>query len=219
MHNYPCDWKSGFVMDPNKKQRVGYLVTFQGLDMGERLDADVTVFTPYNSAAALQYKGDMAIDENKRIKVVGVIDSFSYNGGVGDPICISAYISAENAATIKGKLQTTLKTTIIKSLSWWIVDFDEENKAWYEQAFPLDPAIVKAQLNAPGGKDIRLQVSDDPTKIAANIDVNVYNIYFEVVPAANDTYVLGFASSSKTPYARNWGLKVGTKAAEAMQGA
>ena len=29
----PCDWKSGFVMDPTKKQRCGYLMAFNGLDL------------------------------------------------------------------------------------------------------------------------------------------------------------------------------------------
>ena len=41
-------------------------------------------------------------------------------------------------------------------------------------------------------------------------------MYIEIVPAANSTYALQFASSSKTPYVRNWGLKVGTTAAAAM---
>jgi len=76
---------------------------------------------------------------------------------------------------------------------------------------------MMGQINAAAdGKDLRLQIADTPTKVAPNIDVNVYNIYFEIVPAANATYLLHFATSTKTKYIRNWGLKVGTKAAEAM---
>jgi len=33
-------------MNPNKKQRVGYLVYFQGLNMNEFLNQDVEVLTP-----------------------------------------------------------------------------------------------------------------------------------------------------------------------------
>ena len=29
----PCDWKSGFLMDPTNKQRCGYLTAFNGLDL------------------------------------------------------------------------------------------------------------------------------------------------------------------------------------------
>ena len=32
-----CDWKSGFVMDPNKKQRVGYLLNLDGLGLDATL--------------------------------------------------------------------------------------------------------------------------------------------------------------------------------------
>jgi len=53
-------------------------------------------------------------------------------------------------------------------------------------------------------------------KIAPNIDVNVYNLYFEVVPAANMTYDLRFATSASKQFVKGWGLKVGTLAETAM---
>ncbi len=62
-------------------------------------------------------------------------------------------------------------------------------------------------------------LSKSYAKVAANIDVNVYNIYFEIVPAANFTYSMHFATSTKTKFVRNWGLVVGTKAAEALPAA
>jgi hypothetical protein len=217
VHNYSCDWKSGFVMDPSKKQRVGYLVWLQGLDMEGFLQQDVEVFTPYSSSeAAYAEVSSLWQKDVSKMKATGVIESLTFAGGVGDPICVSAYVSAENGQALKAKMQTTLKTTKITKLAWWIVNFDEENKVWFEESFPLTPATMTGQLNAPGGKDIRLVVADEATKIAPTIDVNVYNIYFEIVPAANSTYTLNFATSVKTKFVRNWGLKVGTKAAEAL---
>ena len=214
-YNFPCDWKSGFVMDPTKKQRVGYLVTFDGIGLAAPLAQDVTGFTPYNVDGADTGYASLKVAEDK-VNVVGVLDNFSWQGGVGDPICISAYMSAENALLIKGMLKMTLKTTSIKTLGWWIGNFDEETKAWFNEAHPKAPAEITAQLNAPGGKDVRLVVADEPTKVAANIDVNVYNIYFEVVPAANQTCDFHFATASGKNFVKRWGLKVGTLAATAL---
>lgn len=216
-HDLGCDWKSGYVMNPSKKQRVGYIVAFEGLDMGEFLKPDTDVFTPYNNTDA-SYK-EVKIDKEKGVvNCVGMIDSFFWGGGVGDPICIGCYISAENAQVIKAKMKTTLKTTIVKKFAYWICNFDEETKVWFEEAYPKDPTIIGAQLNAVGGKDLKLEVSDEPTKVAQNIDLNVYHMYFELVPAANAPYALHFATSGKTQFVRNWGLKVGTLAAAAMGG-
>lgn len=214
-YNFPCDWKAGFVMDPNKKQRVGYLVCFNGIGLSAELAKDVIVYTPYNVEGAATNYDQLTITEDK-VTVVGVIDNFSWGGGVGDPICISAYISAENAMLIKGMLKMTLKTTSISSLGWWIANFDEETKAWFDEAHPAAPTQITGQLNAPGKTDVRLAVADDPTKIAPNIDVNVYNIYFEVVPAANQTCDFHFATASGKNFIKRWGLKVGTQAETAL---
>ena len=225
-YNLPCDWKSGFVMDPTKKQRAGYLVAFNGLDLGTDYFAkDIKVYTPYNNGTK-SYAGDgfdFGTDPAviKQVTVAGVIESFSWGGGVGDPICISAYISTNNANQVKSKMATTLATTKVTKLAWWIVNYDEENKVWFEEAFPLgDPkgtaGIVTGQLNAPGKTDIRMHVSDDATKIAPNIDVNVYNCFFEIVPAANTSFDLSFAKSAQNKVVNGWGLTVGTNAATAM---
>src|SRR5690606_32747796 len=185
-YDYPCDWKSGFVINPTKKQRVGYLVSFNGIGLSSALAQDVEVFTPYNVDGAATNYDKLTITEDK-VTVVGVLDHFSWNGGVGDPLCVSAYVSAENALLVKGLLKMTLKTTSISQLGFWIANFDEETKAWFDEAHPLAPTEITGQLNAAGKSDVRLSVADEPTKVASNIDVNVYNIYFEVVPAANQT--------------------------------
>jgi hypothetical protein len=215
-YNFACDWRAGFIMDPTKKQRVGYLVSFGGIGMGkEPLKQDVEVFTPYNvEGGATNY--DKLKIANDKVTVAGVLESFSWQGGVGDPICISAYMSAENALQIKSLLKMTLKTTSVSPLGWWIGSFDEETKAWFDECHPKEPLEITGQLNAPGGKDVRLTVADEPTKVAANVDVNVYNIYFEVVPAANQTCDFHFATASGKSFIKRWGLKVGSLAEKAL---
>lgn len=209
-HDFSCEWRSGFVMDATKKQRVGYLTTFNAFET--ELDPDIEVFCPANLESS-SYPGVnfVAGETPKRVKCVGVIESYSFGGGVGDPVCVSAYISADNAALLAGKLQTTVKTTLVDNFGWWIVNFDDEKKQWFEEAYPKEPEKVKGQINAAGGRDLRFSVAKEATKVADNIDNNVFNLYFEVVPAANSTHVFTFASSTATPFARAWGLKVGSK--------
>jgi hypothetical protein len=150
-------------MDPNKKQRVGYLVWFQGLDMGEFFKQDIEVFSPYEANEATYSEvGSLWVKDTGKMTTTAVIESFSF-----------------------------------------------------EESYPKDPLTVTGQVNA-SGSDVRITIADDPTKVAPNIDVNVYNVYFEVVPAANTTYSLHFATSIQTKYVRNWGLKVGTNASAAL---
>lgn len=214
MFDYPCDWRSGFIMNPTKKQRVGYLTDFKGLDLGDYLKQDIEVFCPFDVAPA--YTKALFTPDTGKIKVVGVIESYSFGGGVGDPISISAYISSENALSLQAKLKTTLTTTVVSQLGWWIANFDEEGKEWFEESFPKAPDVLSAQINAPGKTDLRLHIANEPTKIAANIDVNVVNIYFEVIPAANKTFDLHFATSKAKQFVKRWGLVVGTTATTAV---
>ena len=214
-----CDWKAGFVMDPQKKQRCGYLLALEGLGLDAALAADITVFMPFNAQPADYTDSMLAVDSSvtpHKVTCVGVIDSLQWMGGVGDPISINAMISSENAQQIKTKLQTTLSSTKITKLAWWISNFDEINKKWFEEAYPKDPSHVTGQLNAPGGNDVRLHIADEATKVAPNIDVNVYQIAMEIVPAANSSYTLGFALDAEKKYVNAWGLKVGAQPATAV---
>ena len=222
-----CDWKSGFVMDPTKKQRCGYLVGFNGLGLNQEPDKEndsfkIRVFTPYN-AAALEY-GQVAVDDldgQKVLNCIGIIESFSFAGGVGDPICISAYVSSEFANQLKAKQKASLETTLIKKLGWWVVNYDVDDKSWFEEAFPKGntesgDGIVMGQLNASGGKDVRLTIAEEPTLVAPNLDVQVFNIYFEIVPASDTTYALAFRQGKTKAFVKGWGLQVGSVAKQKM---
>ncbi len=224
-HRFACDWSAGFVMDPTKKQRVGYLTAFEGLGLGsDNLPADIAVYSPYGGPAGAYAGLGALLDTSSRLmSTVGVLESLTFEGGVSDPICVSAYLSQQNAVLLKAKMKSTLTTTKITKLGYWIVNFDEETKVWFEEAFPLgalgaEDGGLKGQLNAPGGLDVRLQIADEPVKVSPSIDVNVYKMYFEIVPAADALYSLNFATSPQTKFVRNWGLKVGASAASAMGG-
>ena len=170
------------------------------------------MYTPFN-ADAPEYTQAATKQNNDGLRTVdciGILDHFSWGGGAGDPICISAYVSTEFANQLKAKQKTTLKTTAIKKLGWWIVNYDVENKAWFEEAFPkTSDGFVAGQLNAQGGKAVALQVAEEPTAIAANIDVQLFQLYFEIVPSGNATYALRFAQGKTKPFVKGWGLQIG----------
>lgn len=211
-YHYTCDWRAGFVMDPAKKQRVGYLTTLKVFGAADTLEPDIEVFSPFNATPKYE---DLHLDGGShKAKVAAVLEDFSWGGGVGDPLVVSGYVSADNAHKLKAKLHSVPSNALVQQLGYWVGNFDEEAKAWFEEAHPHQPTLVKGQVNAPGGKDLRIHVADEPTKVGRNIDLDVYNLHIEVIPAMNSTFALHFATSSRTPFVRNWGLKVSSRAAQ-----
>jgi hypothetical protein len=195
-HSFPCDWKSGFVMDPTHKQTFGYLTEFSGL--GASLGRDLNVHSGWDNPTPPTY----AAVAGNQLKAVGVIENFSWNGGVGDPISFSTYMSSENANQLK---HPSPKNLAISALGFWIAAYDDESKKWYEKAFPSAPPKLACQINAPTPKDIRLHVADTPAKVG---EVSVFQVTFEIVPAANHT--LSVATSPRVKGTESWGLVVGT---------
>jgi len=215
-HSWPCEWKKGFVMDPKEKHRIAYLYAFNGLGLKEALATDVQVFAPYSGKdpTPTQVKPD---GTTKAVTVVGVVENISWAGGVGDAFSISCYMSSQNAHQLKALRTGTLTTTAISSIGWWVGNYDEEKKEWYEEHFPLTSSkLLSCQLNAVGQKDIRLHIADEGTKVAQNIDAKVYNVYMEVVPAANQLATFHIAAKSGVNVAKNWGMVVGADAKTAL---
>ena len=203
-HNFPCDWHVAFVPDPVKKTRVGYITDFQGL--GFTAAKDLAVHLPAgatHSYAPLAVTGGVA-------HVAAVIESISWNGGVGDAITISCYMSQENAIHLKNLKQATLKTTSISSLGFWVADYDQETKAWFEEFHPMTSSgKFMGQVNVPSKTDIRLHIGDEGLKVSPGSTESVYNVYFEVIPAANQTATFNVATSPTKKVAKNWGMMVG----------
>ena len=215
-HSWPCEWKKGFVMDPKEKHRIGYIYAFDGLGLTKALDLDVQVFAPFSGKdpTPTAAKADAT---TKAVKVVGVIENLSWGGGVGDAFSLSCYMSSQNAHQLKALRTGTLTTTAIKSVGWWIGNYDEEKKEWYEEHYPKTSSfLISCQLNAVNTKDVRLHVADEGTKVAANIDAKVYNVYMEFVPAANQLATFLIAAKSTVNVVKNWGMVVGADAVAAL---
>ena len=203
-YQFECNWQSGFVPDPHKTDRIGYLTDFDGLGLGGALAKDLTLYYPHGGVADPTY-APLGHPSDGKVSVTAVIDSLEWEGGAGDALQFSCYMSKENAARLMALTRTTLKTPAITTLGWWITNYDREQKHWFEEIYPAQPAKPAAQLYI-NGKDVRLHVSDQPVKPAPNIVEGVYNVFFEVVPAANQVAVLHIARDAANKVMLKWGL-------------
>jgi hypothetical protein len=213
---FECDKEAGFVQDPNAQRPFGYVLEMDGFGLSGRLLADLQVSVPFNSGEAPRFSAYVAPAAAQPLgtaKVIGVIETFEWNGGVGDPIKLDLYVSQENAMQIKALQQMALKTTAIKALAWWIADYDQESKKWYEAAYPLETRISGM---ITGKENPELNVDLSPVVVKEGIDVNVYKVSLQVVPAANKQYLLHFANSAQKKVVKSWGLVVGKLATSAL---
>jgi hypothetical protein len=215
-YEYDCVKGAGFMMDPNQHKRVGYVTSLSGFGQA-KFSADLTVAVPFNSGAKPTFSGIQFVPGGSSslatASVVGVIEKFSWNGGVGDAIKIDFWVSQKNALQIKTMQQSALKTTSISALAWWIVNYDQERKVWYEQSYPLAGSVAGV---VAGGSNPSLNVDLTPAPVADGIDVYVYKVSLSVAPGANGSYTLHFANSVGAKQIKSWGLVVGTLAQGAL---
>lgn len=210
MFEYKCNPAAGFVMDPNQHLPFGYVVALNGFGLAATLPKDLQVHLPFNASAApnfkaLTYTGPSSTAPMGVAKVVGVIESFSWEGGTADPIKLEFYVSQENAMQIASLQHLALKTTLVSALGWWLADYDQEDKKWFEQAYPVTvTGAITGHINKR--KDPDLKVDLHPVKVRDNIDVNVYKVTLAVVPAGNAKYKLNFASSYQQKVIKSWGI-------------
>ena len=125
-----CSVSSGFVMDPNEHQRIGWVTKLDGFGLPTGgLKADLQVSDPLTAG-----NGKPTV-----VPVVGVLEKFSWAGGTADPLHLDFYVSQENATQIKAPQQTALKNTAVKVMDFIVIDYDLEAKAWFTELIPAQP--------------------------------------------------------------------------------
>lgn len=193
--NFTCDWRFGFNLEAKKKGAVGYLLFWSGCG-GLTLQQDIEVWNPYSSPGQTILSGS-------RLTCVGLIEQFQFEGGPNDPMRFSVFVSKGTAANVRAKLVSPLTNTKLK-LAFYIIGFDDEKKTWYEAALIKDASCkVDAVLDTIGG-DLQLFVATEPTGVAPHLDVQVYKLEFQVVPAIGKTAHLEFATGPTTRVVRQW---------------
>jgi hypothetical protein len=201
---YACSVASGFVSDPNQHVRVGYITVLKGLSTPSIVFAqDLTVAPPYQGPTPIYSYVSKA--SANTAAVVGIIENLQWNGGMNDPIQIDFYVSMNNASQLKYLTQQTLKSMKIDQLGWWIVDYDQDAKTWYEAAYPLSPPMISGTLANKTNPDLNVNVT--PVTVSG---VTLYKVSMRVAPPANLQQTLWFANSSVIRASKAWGMKLGT---------
>jgi hypothetical protein len=208
---YECSRESGFVMDPNAHKRVGYVTEFGS--NGVAMQKDLQVMVPFK-ATHLQINAPATANGFPTAKVVGVIENFQWGGGVGDALSFDFYASKENAMAIKALQQSNLTTTKVDKLGWWICDYDQEQKTWYEQSYPQSVSAITGIFGPKTSPELNVDLSGVPVK--DGIDVMVYKVHMQIAPGANQAFQLMFANAAGKSMTKSWGLTVGTLAPGAL---
>jgi hypothetical protein len=192
---FDCNMSAGFVMDPNQYVRVGWVTGLDGFGLpAGGLKADLQVQNPMTVTGG----------KPEVMSVIGVLEKFTWAGGVGDPLMLDFYVSQENASQLKMLQQTVLKNLAVKAANLNIIDYDQEVKTWFT-------AFASGQLSGiiTNKGNPQLDVDLDPVAVKDGVDVNVYKATISISPAANQVYPLKLATSPTKNVVKPWGLVVG----------
>lgn len=194
--DFACDWRLALNLSPNRQGCIGYLLSFSGLG-GLRLRKDIEVWNPVSSRSVQTVvKGD-------KVDCIGLVESFEFEGGETDPIRIKSYVSKGSAADLRAKLARPMANTAVK-LAWYIVDFDPEMKTWFEAAFVKQSKDAAANIDSTRG-ELQLFVDNQPTSVSPSLEIGVYAVSLQVVPADKKKTVLEFATGPRRRLVKSWG--------------
>jgi hypothetical protein len=212
---YDFQTSSGFSQDPNAHQSVGYVTSLKGFGMATALVTDLTVLMPV-SPHAVEYTGigttapPSPSHPTGTLQVVGVIQSLNWSGGAGDPLELEFYVSKENAAVL---LQRPLKSTEIEAIGFWICQYDQGSKHWYEAFYPLGTEEVKGTIANKNNPALEV----DSQSISLNGAPPVHKVSIQVAPVASST--VKYATSPTVSVAKQWGMQIESPAEAAKTGA
>ena len=193
--SFDCDWRFGFNLHALGKGTVGYLLFWSGCG-GLNLKKDVQVWNPFDSAGQTVVQGP-------KIDCIGLIESFRFEGGEDDPIRISAYVSKDVAADVRATLARPLPTTKVK-VGWYIISYDDDDKCWYESSLIRDKKNAEANIDTSDGV-MQMFIANQGTRIAETLDLKVYKLEFQIVPAAGKNTLIEFATGPSQRLVKKWG--------------
>ena len=217
-YDFACDKSNGFLPDPNTHARVGYVTALAGLGSTTpvTLAQDLQISYVWTGAAP-KYAPAAAAQSGagglRTMKVVGVLEKLSWTGGVGDPLSLDFWVSQQNAVQLKAAQQSTLMTTRVDQLGFWVASYDQETKVSYESAYPGSTPTVTGVLSPQNNPLLNVNLLGSAVK--NGVDVLAYKISMQVAPAANKQYNIQLATSSAGPTSKPWGLVVGSFATPA----
>jgi hypothetical protein len=205
---YECSKEAGFIMDPNDHKRIGYVTELDGIGLTQPLSQDLQVnlpFKPIPGGIGSDLRSIQMVNGHPTAKVVGVLENFAWDGGVGGSIKLEFWVSKENMALLKAATSSGLKNTMVSAIGWSIADFDQETKTWYAAAKPVRGAL-KGTISG-GTANPELNIDPNPELVKDGIDVNVYKVTLQIVPNPHEPNQLLFANSSAKSMTKVWGMQ------------
>ncbi|MCP3941528.1 MAG: hypothetical protein GY710_08615 [Desulfobacteraceae bacterium] len=185
-HN--CDVTQGFKLVPDAQVIVGHLTALTIAD--KKIKADLAVGNPED------IKGD-------KIKVVGVISKFGWEGGSTDPMDISCRVSVTNKQDIALLTHNELSDTTV-TYQFIVYEFDPVKKQYF-QCIHCGSTDLNG-LVAKSGAKLALQV-DTKKSIEVPSPEN-YALRLRIMPEETSQEVhLAIAVAAK--WAKKWGIQVG----------
>ncbi len=197
--DYDCDFRLGFNFNPSNSGTVGYLLFWSGCG-GLSLQKDIQVWNPYSGSG-------QTIVGGSTISCVGVIEQFRFKGESDAPVRIAAYVSKATAANIRNQVASGVTATSVQ-VAWYIISYDDERKQWFEAAFIHGGAKAAANVDVVGGV-LQLAVDPKPTRLNEQLDILVYRMEFQVVPAEDGSSTLEFASGPTQRLVKTWSQSSG----------
>ncbi len=202
-----CNTADSFT-DPNGHSRRCYVTSFALAAQGTPYPQDLIVILPppvtpsYTGLTRIPAAGGQST-----ASVVGVIETFSWNGGVTDPIQIDFFVSQETAKQIEVLLSTGLHSLDVTSFGYYTENYDPTTQTWYSEAFPLNPVNLQGVIASSASNPLLSVVPQgEPIKVGSGIDV--YKVSIKFLPAVHSS-TLYIASSATERVAAAWGITVG----------
>lgn len=193
--SYQCDWRFAINLISSRKGTCGYLLAFAGLG-GLSLKQDIEVWNPFDGAGQTVVSG-------ATIKCIGLIDTLHYEGDATDPIRIKCYVSKGTQSELRSKLSRPLTNTKLK-LAFYVIDFDEDSKKWYEAVFAKEPKQADVSIDSEGGT-LQMFIASTATKASDTLDLNLFAFEFQVVPQDAKSVNLEFATGPTQRLIKCWG--------------
>jgi hypothetical protein len=192
--DFDCDFRLGFNFNPPNSGTIGYLLFWSGCG-GLSLQKDIEIWNPFGGAG-------QTVASGPTISCVGVIQEFRFDGEPDAPIRIVAYVSKATAANIRNSLASGISATSLQ-VAWYVISYDDEKKQWFEAAFIQGGAKASANIDVVSGV-LQLAVDSKPTRLSERLDIPIYKMEFQVVPAEGSSTNLEFASGPTQKAVRAW---------------
>ena len=136
------------------------------------------------------------------VKAVMVLDGYSWDTGVTDPLGFTGRISVDNKQIVAGLLLGTLTNTEVKA-EFALYEYDPQKKKYFKSAYNNEE--LSALIAKQGDSDLSIFVADDPAgEVQSPIN---YAMTIDITPQEKQQSI-SLATGDQQNVVKSWGLTV-----------